>query len=590
MVQGREIKSTRWQQQRYVMLLSGLALCVWLPSLTSALSDKVVNDQDHNSAHPAETESALAVWKKNKDQGWAAYNLGKAFQTGKDGVKKNASKAVSFYLIGAKANYAMAQANLGYCYETGLGVEQDLNKAIEWYRSAAELGNRFGQLNYANMLLAEALNLENETKMLEAKDWYMKAYYQDETLIDAAYGIGLAHSRLPNKSPQDNQLAKRWFALAAAENHPDAQFALGYLDETVGNNKSAFRLYEMAKKSGSLDAIFNLGRCYEYGIGVAQSLALAKKNYDIASLRGHPESQYALGLLVYNSAKTEIEFEEVYMWWSLAKNNGLPKASSALKKLQDARLLSPKGIVAASNAAAKFEQLPPPAKQQTNRFNKKTASRKEIEIFAAAGFFVSQDGWLVTSSKALNLDQQTLTLESGYEISIITEAGIFSVADSIYISKEYDIAAIKVSGEFSPPPLSSNSDAPGGSSLYAVTLDTPSAHNFAPQIVKGTVSEQSVRQRDNSTFILKTTEIPNSLSYFMIFDMLGQAVGFSFESDYEQKTELFGITSNIVKNFLIDNIPSLSLNDEIPKGEPSEIALTDRARQCVATVIVRRKQ
>ena len=75
----------------------------------------------------------------------------------------------------------------------------------------------------------------------------------------------------------------------------------------------------------------------------------------------------------------------------------------------------------------------------------------------------------------------------------------------------------------------------------------------------------------------------------MIFDTLGQAVGFSFESDYEQKTELVGLTSNIVKSFLTDNIPNLSLNNEIPKGEPSEIALTDRARQCVATVIVRRK-
>ncbi len=589
MVQSREIKSTRWQRQRYVTLLSGWALTILLLPHTSALADKVVKDQDHNPAQPAESESGLAVWKQNKDQGWAAYNLGKAFQTGSHGAQINGSKAVAFYLIGAKANYAMAQANLGYCYETGLGVEQDLKKAIEWYRTAADQGNRFGQLNYANMLLDEALNLRNETKMLEAKDWYMKAYYQDETLIEAAYGIGLAHSQLPSKSPQDTQLAKRWFALAAAGNHSDAQFALGYLDETAGNNKSAFRLYEMAKKSGSLSAIFNLGRCYEYGIGVAQSHALAKKNYHIAALSGHPESQYSLGLIVYNSGKTEIEFGEAYMWWSLAKKNGMPKASTALQRIQGSRLLSHEGIAAASDAAAKFVQHPPPAKSQTSRFNRTTAHRKEPEVFAAAGFFVSQDGWLITSTKALSLDQQTLTLESGYDISIITEAGTFSVSDSIYISKENNIAAIKVSGEFPPLPLSINNDTPSGTPLYAVSLDTPSAHNFAPQIVKGTVSEHAVSQRDNSTFILNTTEIPDTLSYFMIFDSLGQAVGFSFESDYEQKTELVGLTSNIVKNFLTDNIPNLSLNNEIPKGEPSEIALTDRARQCVATVIVRRK-
>lgn len=34
-----------------------------------------------------------------------------------------------------------AQYNLGLCYETGRGVEQDIDEAAEWYEKAAEQGN-----------------------------------------------------------------------------------------------------------------------------------------------------------------------------------------------------------------------------------------------------------------------------------------------------------------------------------------------------------------------------------------------------------------------------------------------------------------
>ncbi len=35
----------------------------------------------------------------------------------------------------------MAQFNLGFCYDNGLGVMQDRQEALKWYRMAAEQGN-----------------------------------------------------------------------------------------------------------------------------------------------------------------------------------------------------------------------------------------------------------------------------------------------------------------------------------------------------------------------------------------------------------------------------------------------------------------
>ena len=48
-----------------------------------------------------------------------------------------------FRLLSQAANQgdAVAQNNLGYCYEKGEGVEKNLSKAIEWYKKAAEQEN-----------------------------------------------------------------------------------------------------------------------------------------------------------------------------------------------------------------------------------------------------------------------------------------------------------------------------------------------------------------------------------------------------------------------------------------------------------------
>ena len=42
---------------------------------------------------------------------------------------------------------ALAQNNLGVCYENGIGVAEDKRKAFEWYRKAAEQGHVDAQYN-----------------------------------------------------------------------------------------------------------------------------------------------------------------------------------------------------------------------------------------------------------------------------------------------------------------------------------------------------------------------------------------------------------------------------------------------------------
>lgn len=587
MAHSRENKLTRRRFQQYAVLLRGwvLSLCLLPPvgSLAGAPPTKT------DPRETAVQESSLAVWMSNKNAGWAAYNLGRAYHAGSHGIKKNAAKAFEYYKVGAEAGYAMAQANFGYCHETGFGTDKNLKDANKWYRASAEQGNRFGQLNYAGKLLENALRLKNENKMLEARDWYVKAHYQDETLIEAAYGIGVTYIQLPTKTRENTRLAKRWFSLAAAGNHTDAQFALGYIDEVAGNNKSAFNWYNISKEGGSFPAIFNLARCYEYGIGVAQSSELARKHYRLAAMSGHPESQYSIGLLVYNAANSELDLGEACMWWSLARKNGVPEATEALRKLEGSRLLSNEGITTAKNAAAKFTPKAPPAKPSPTPFNIEIAVSTEPNSSSASGFFVTRDGWLITSFEALSLDHQTLKLKPGYEIKVKTEAGWFLVSDSIVVNKNRSIAALKVTGDFHPLPLGDSDNIREEATMFAVSLDNPSQDNFKPQILKGTVGSTTKGRRNEPLFSINTSEIPASFSNLMVFDALGQATGFVFAPTHPSGTELVATKINAIENFLKDNIPSIKLETKKPLGEPSEIAMMDMARQGTAVVVVYRK-
>ena len=57
------------------------------------------------------------------------------------GVEQSYEKAVEWYRKAADQGNAAAQYNLGNMYSWGKGVEQSNEKAAEWYRKAADQGD-----------------------------------------------------------------------------------------------------------------------------------------------------------------------------------------------------------------------------------------------------------------------------------------------------------------------------------------------------------------------------------------------------------------------------------------------------------------
>ena len=54
-------------------------------------------------------------------------------------------EAFEYYLKAARQGDALAQYNLGICYDNGYGVEKDLSEAVIWFRKAANQGHAEAQ-------------------------------------------------------------------------------------------------------------------------------------------------------------------------------------------------------------------------------------------------------------------------------------------------------------------------------------------------------------------------------------------------------------------------------------------------------------
>lgn len=197
---------------------------------------------------------------------------------------------------------AAAQTLIGEIYSRGLGVRRDLAIAIEWYEKAAEQkvpealfqlamllydgGEQFGDRPRALTLIGEAaeaghgLAQFNLAQMLVAGSrpqdvtravaWYERA--AKAGLADAQYAMAEIHRQGFAGRHADAAEARRWLALAAAQNHDTAQIELGtMLVEGEGgarDEKAGFSWLMRAAVAGNPAAQTRVAKLYRAGIGV----------------------------------------------------------------------------------------------------------------------------------------------------------------------------------------------------------------------------------------------------------------------------------------------------------------------------------
>lgn len=183
-----------------------------------------------------------------KGHPYAQMNLAAiVMRTKEDGGKT----AVQLYELAGRGGIDSAWAELGRMHRAGLGVAQDHQKAMEYFRKGAQSGNP--QCNFM---------------------------------------LGVYYSAPQDGSPADQTVAFKHFQKAAIKGMPEAQYNVG-LRYFSGNGVeqnfvNAAEFYLMAAAQGFPLAESNLARMYYEGRGVKPSLEKAEKLWRKLAERGGP--------------------------------------------------------------------------------------------------------------------------------------------------------------------------------------------------------------------------------------------------------------------------------------------------------------
>ncbi|MDP8232272.1 MAG: tetratricopeptide repeat protein, partial [Candidatus Zophobacter franzmannii] len=256
---------------------------------------------------------------------YAQFSLGFCYQTGQ-GVEKDLNEAFKWYLKAAELEFADAQYLLGYCYQNGQGVEADIDEAFKWYLKSVENGSSRG-MYYLGSCYQDGQGVEADID--EALKWYLKAAENGE--CRGMYKVGLCYQN-GDGVEEDLDEAIKWYLKAAENGDDDAPASLDETADAFYENEEyekAVPLYQKAADLGNNYSQYSLGMCYEFGQGVEADIDEAFKWYLKAAENGNDEAPASLSEIAdtfYENEEYEkavplyqkaADFDDAYAQYSL---------------------------------------------------------------------------------------------------------------------------------------------------------------------------------------------------------------------------------------------------------------------------------
>ncbi|KAG0059652.1 hypothetical protein BGZ90_004384 [Linnemannia elongata] len=176
----------------------------------------------------------------------------------------------------------------------GQGVPKDCDKAMEWYRQAADQGLPAAQLKIGYMYLTGRGVAQDKDIALE---WFSKAASRKDTDIWSQMAMGLM-SKHGLGVPKSDSTAFPWFLKAAQQGFPDAQYFVGVM--------------------------------YRNGEGVSEHSSNAMFWFLKSANHNYLDAQDDVGTMYYQ----DLDYLKAENWYAKAANLGHEGAKSNLLKLQ----------------------------------------------------------------------------------------------------------------------------------------------------------------------------------------------------------------------------------------------------------------
>lgn len=248
---------------------------------------------------------------------------------------------------------------LATCYQLGIGVEENIQKAIYWYKKSAELGDPEAQNNLGLIYLNGSGVPENK---FEALRWFKLS--SRKYLTGALKNTGDCYYAGWGTS-QDFYEAILWYKKAAEEGDIDAMVSLGICYKngqgTTKNYKIAEKWFLKAKnKTNNGNAINCLGLIYEEGgHGIVKDQAKATRYYKEAALLDIAAGQFNYGVsLIYGEGIVQ-NVEAGIEWISKAADQDFQEAIDFLNDIENSSEEPPQPVSYA-------EENPRPMQKERN--------------------------------------------------------------------------------------------------------------------------------------------------------------------------------------------------------------------------------
>ena len=272
----------------------------------NAIVRRLLRDAERLGYHEARRKLARILAETSDPA--ALYSLGTILAEGIGGPVE-ADEAIVTLEQAIVAGSSDAAKYLGDMFVTGKVVEQDIQRALDYYKYATSMGYssayeamgdifREGELVPCN--IAYAIELYKTGGNQGDENCRAKAM----ELIEQREGLYKIALRDEETSPEE---AFEALYLSAAMGYVPSHIVLArFYENGIGtkvNRQAAFFWYGFAVNKGDTDAIYHLGRCFARGIGIAFNFNVAMDLLTKAVRYGSTEAEAELERLKINKTK-----------------------------------------------------------------------------------------------------------------------------------------------------------------------------------------------------------------------------------------------------------------------------------------------
>lgn len=288
-------------------------------------------ENDEGEVTPENIDEVRLAAEKGDPE--AQYQLAAAYDEG-IGVEENFDRAANWYAKAAGQGHAAAQNALGFAYQQGRGVGRDYAEAMQWFRKAAAQDFPSAMNNIGFMYDSGTGVPKNP---IEAVRWYRKGAMLGDAVSQANLGIAYMDGE---GVAEDAEEGLKWLETAAEGGSDNAMVTLAgiYLEGTsAGKDPSeAFKWYHQAAEMGNAEAQNGIGLMYMNGQGVEKDFAEGMKWFHEAAEQGYAAAHANLGLMYEEGLGVEADLREALAHYREAAEQGDEDAEAKVRELGQA--------------------------------------------------------------------------------------------------------------------------------------------------------------------------------------------------------------------------------------------------------------